>query len=64
LAELREATRDGELPTYVICRRGIASRAAAELLLTTGAFQQEKVVDIMGGLSKWSATVDSQFPAY
>jgi len=64
VAELNEAANQGKLPIYVICRRGIASRSATDLLLSTEAANGGKVTNVEGGLLQWNATVDSQFPAY
>lgn len=64
LAEVNEATNQGKVPVYVICRRGIASRTATDLLISTEAFNGGRVVNVDGGLVEWNATVDSQFPAY
>ena len=70
---------------YVICRRGIVSLAATQLLLrasfdsygsgtTTTTSNSERpataaslalpVINIRGGLTKWSVDVDPDFPAY
>ena len=49
---------------YVICRRGVASRAAVQALLEGRGSPKPPVVNVRGGLAKWSADVDSAFPAY
>lgn len=61
LEELTELSEQREVPIYVICRRGIASRVAAQLLSQEGF---GNVFDIMGGLNEWSRVVDRGFPFY
>ncbi len=51
---------DGK-PIYCICRRGIASVAAAKLLSEK---TNKKVYNIIGGYNSWVAQVDSSFPKY
>ena len=48
-------------PVYVLCRRGIDSVAAAQLLLDAGL---RDVINIEGGLTAWHATIDDVFPIY
>lgn len=50
-----------ELPVYVICRRGNDSQLATEFLLRRGV---KFVRNIAGGLVRWVADVDSDFPVY
>lgn len=46
---------------YVMCRRGILSAAATNLLLEKGLSQ---VYNIRGGLTAWHHEVDTGFPLY
>ena len=48
-------------PVYVLCRRGIDSVTAAQLLLDGGLCN---VHNIEGGLTAWHAAVDEHFPIY
>ena len=57
---------DGSKPVYCICRRGILSVAATQLL-TQHLSEHPKiksVVNIKGGLEAWGRTVDPSFPKY
>jgi adenylyltransferase/sulfurtransferase len=49
------------LAVFVICRRGIDSVAASDLLVSCGV---APVFDVAGGLTKWSTDVDPEFPRY
>lgn len=46
---------------YVLCRRGIDSVAATQLLVDHGV---RDVYNVEGGLTAWHATVDQRFPIY
>jgi len=48
-------------PIYVVCRRGIFSAQATDLLLKKGA---TNVFNIRGGLEAWRDEVDHSFPCY
>ena len=61
LGELTELSEQQAVPIYVICRRGIASRIAAQLLSQEGF---GNVFDVTGGLNEWSRVVDRTFPFY
>mmetsp|Transcript_30962 Transcript_30962/g.29575 ORF Transcript_30962/g.29575 Transcript_30962/m.29575 type:complete len:535 (-) Transcript_30962:3-1607(-) len=47
-------------PLYVICRRGIDSVFATQLLLKNGF----NAINIIGGLTAWHDIVDNDFPMY
>jgi adenylyltransferase/sulfurtransferase len=50
----------GNVPVYVICRRGNDSQQAVQVLRSAGF---TSVYDITGGLQSWVQEVDSTFPA-
>ena len=51
-----------KLPTiYCMCRRGVDSILATQLLLKLGFHQ---VVNVEGGITAWNSTVDKTFPIY
>ena len=51
-----------EVPTiYCMCRRGVDSILATQLLLELGFHQ---VANVEGGLTAWNSTVDKTFPIY
>jgi adenylyltransferase/sulfurtransferase len=56
----------GEKVVYCICRRGIASKEAAKLLLEHKEKKLEiyAVRNVTGGLTAWHNQVDSSFPKY
>eukprot|EP00903_Cladosiphon_okamuranus_P012366 g11591.t1 len=57
-----EALSEGRsLPVYCICRRGVDSRAAVEILAKKGF---PRATDVSGGLTEWARTVDREFPMY
>lgn len=57
-----EALSEGRsVPVYCICRRGVDSRAAVEILAKEGF---SGVIDVSGGLTEWAKTVDREFPMY
>jgi adenylyltransferase/sulfurtransferase len=66
--ELDEIERlsDGKRPVYCICRRGIASVEAANILYTaqTKHPRIHSVRNIAGGLTAWHEEVDESFPKY
>ena len=47
-----------DVDVYVICRRGIASKAACRLLASSGNLEPGRVHNISGGMVAWSAQVD------
>lgn len=49
------------LPVYVLCRRGIDSVTATQLLADHGI---HNVHNVEGGLTAWHAAVDQHFPIY
>lgn len=59
--EVDDLTEGKTLPVYCICRRGVDSRAAVELLAKRGF---PSVTDVGGGLTEWARTVDGKFPMY
>ena len=63
LPELRrrtaELSKDREIVIY--CRTGVRSIYAAEFLMDSGF---PKVVNLTGGVHRWSADVDDSVPAY
>lgn len=50
-------------PVYVVCRRGNDSQPAVRILQENGITTGE-VKDIVGGLERWSNTIDPDFPKY
>jgi adenylyltransferase/sulfurtransferase len=48
-------------PIFILCRRGIDSIKATELLLKNG---YKNVININGGLQSWKEQVDPNFPSY
>jgi adenylyltransferase/sulfurtransferase len=66
--ELDEIERlsDGKRPVYCICRRGIASVEAANILHTARTTHPRilSVRNIAGGLTAWHEEVDVSFPKY
>lgn len=50
----------GNVPVYVICRRGNDSQQAVQVLRCAGF---NSVYDITGGLQSWVQEVDATFPA-
>lgn len=61
IARVTEATRSGDLPIYVLCRRGVDSNTAAALLHGRGL---PNVFNVTGGLEAWRRDVDQAFPMY
>ena len=61
-----EALSGGTKPVYCLCRRGIASAAAAQLLDDALAEHPKihSVINIKGGLDQWRREVDKSFPRY
>lgn len=61
-----EAMSEGVKPVYCLCRRGIASREAARILLEAiqNGCRVHSVRNIQGGLNAWHDEVDSSFPRY
>ena len=58
---LLENLRKIKDPIYFICRRGIASVSATNLLLENGF---RDVWNIDGGLTEWKKKIDENFPFY
>ena len=58
----------GELPVYCLCRRGVASAEAVNILQKAKDDESSKgihsVYNISGGLNSWVSNVDSSFPSY
>ena len=57
---------NGDMPIYCICRRGIASVTATNII-AKGALQYpniSSVKNISGGYNSWRAKVDGTFPKY
>ena len=50
-----------ETVIYCICRRGVDSTLSTQLLLKMGF---SNVINVSGGITAWSAAVDTIFPAY
>jgi rhodanese-related sulfurtransferase len=50
-----------ELPIYVLCRRGIDSVSATQLLISQGF---KNIYNINGGITAWKDEVDNSFPSY
>jgi adenylyltransferase/sulfurtransferase len=65
LARIEELS-DGTKPVYCVCRRGIASKEAARILLdaTKESPRIHSIYHIEGGLTAWHNQVDSSFPKY
>jgi adenylyltransferase/sulfurtransferase len=63
LSALRQSVESqaSSKPVYVLCRRGIDSVRATELLLQAGV---SDVFNIAGGLEAWKSNVDNNFPSY
>lgn len=59
-ARVEEVKAKG-LPVFVMCRRGVDSLAATELLVSAGV---QRVKNIDGGLCAWHSSVDPMFPLY
>jgi adenylyltransferase/sulfurtransferase len=55
-----DASGAAETPVYVLCRRGVDSLVATQLLNEAGI----KAVNVAGGLQEWSRSVDRSFPRY
>jgi len=54
------SSENGELPVYVLCRRGNDSQLAVRLLASNGIPSK----NILGGLLSWHKEVDKDFPIY
>lgn len=52
---------DASISIYLICRRGNDSQLAARILLDRGF---KNVCHIEGGLARWAAEIDHNFPIY
>jgi adenylyltransferase/sulfurtransferase len=50
-------------PLYIMCRRGNDSQPAVRILQENGIMGGE-AKDIVGGLERWSNTIDPDFPKY
>ena len=61
ISEVEAATEQSTVPLYVICRRGVASKAASRLLTQGGV---GPAFDVKGGLSAWAEVVSDGFPPY
>lgn len=61
LDEVETLSEGRSLPVYCICRRGVDSRAAVDILTRKGF---PSVTDVSGGLTEWARTVDREFPMY
>jgi adenylyltransferase/sulfurtransferase len=61
-----EALSSGTRPVYCMCRRGIASVSATQLLsdILTEHPKIHSVTNIKGGLDEWRRKVDKSFPRY
>lgn len=61
-----EELSGGTKPIYCVCRRGVASREAAKILLEAQTARSgiHSVHHIEGGLTSWHQNVDSSFPKY
>ena len=59
--EVETLSEGRSLPVYCICRRGVDSRAAVQILAQKGF---SRVTDVSGGLTEWARTVDRAFPMY
>jgi rhodanese-related sulfurtransferase len=61
-----ESLSDGVKPIYCICRRGIFSVDAANILYEASAHRPRihSVRNIVGGLAAWHDEVDTSFPKY
>jgi adenylyltransferase/sulfurtransferase len=57
-------TLSSSTPIYLICRRGIFSKSAANLLCTRFNLPKEIIFNISGGLESWKSTIDPKFPTY
>jgi adenylyltransferase and sulfurtransferase len=51
-------------PVYCICRRGIASAMATNMILQEYAPNVVSIYNIAGGLDAWRAQIDESFPQY
>mmetsp|Transcript_19786 Transcript_19786/g.45782 ORF Transcript_19786/g.45782 Transcript_19786/m.45782 type:complete len:176 (-) Transcript_19786:305-832(-) len=61
IGEVKDATEQCALPLFVICRRGVASKAATQVLAGGGI---GPTFDVKGGLSAWAEAVGDGFPPY
>ena len=61
-----ESLSCGAKPIYCLCRRGIASAIATNMLLEAQRKHPNlhSIMNITGGLNSWRETVDSSFPKY
>jgi adenylyltransferase/sulfurtransferase len=61
-----EELSDGSKPVYCMCRRGIASVSATEVLkeILYDHPRIHSVVNVNGGLDEWRRKVDETFPKY
>jgi adenylyltransferase/sulfurtransferase len=61
-----EALSGGKKPVYCLCRRGIASVFATQLLFDMLPEHPKihSVINIKGGLDAWRQKVDKSFPRY
>lgn len=62
MAKVETLSEGRSLPVYCVCRRGVDSRAAVEILGEKYGFPT--VVDVSGGLTEWARAVDPKFPMY
>jgi adenylyltransferase/sulfurtransferase len=61
IEEVKELLETPSTPVYVICRLGNDSQHAVNILRN---YLKGEVKDIIGGLYRWSLTVDQEFPIY
>jgi len=52
---------DSERETVVICHHGVRSRRVGHYLEQSGF---KNIINLSGGVTQWSRTVDSQMPSY
>jgi adenylyltransferase and sulfurtransferase len=52
------------LPVYCICRRGIASVMATNMILQADHPSMVPIHNVAGGLDAWRAQIDESFPQY
>ncbi|CAN0215713.1 unnamed protein product [Pylaiella littoralis] len=62
VAKVETLSEGRSLPVYCVCRRGVDSCAAVEILGEKYGFPT--VVDVSGGLTEWARAVDPKFPMY